>query len=245
MTDFLLQKILDQSGPPDQLKLKTAKDLGTYEEFQNKTWLYEFKGEVQIWHPLDQRQSSLLSQVADGPDNEIDEKATFDPEIFFNILLPPIIFHAGYAMKKKYFFRNIGSIFTFAFIGTVISTFTVGGFMYGVTRYKQSNYVILSMTWLVWFWMYGLGNIHSLHCHVTPVKIKFHSLQCRPPSSKHHLHRQPPLWSSHLRHRSGHHSRHLQRPQCWRQPLCPRLRRKRSQRCCCHSFCGGKLLMVD
>ena len=52
-------------------------------------------------------------------------------------------------MKKKYFFRNIGSIFTFAFIGTVISTFTVGGFMYGVTRCKQSNYVILSMTWLV------------------------------------------------------------------------------------------------
>ena len=76
----------------------------------------------------------ITSKVADGPDNEIDEKATFDPEIFFNILLPPIIFHAGYAMKKKYFFRNIGSIFTFAFIGTVISTFTVGGFMYGVTR---------------------------------------------------------------------------------------------------------------
>ena len=48
VNELLLQKILDQSGPPDQLKLKTAKDLGTYEEFQNKTWLYEFKGEVQI-----------------------------------------------------------------------------------------------------------------------------------------------------------------------------------------------------
>jgi len=108
---------LDKSGPPDQLYLRSKGEEVKSPDYRNKTWVYEFKGEVK-----------------DAEESEIDEKTTFDPEIFFNILLPPIIFHAGYAMKKKYFFRNLGSIFTFAFIGTAVSTFTVGGIMYGVTQ---------------------------------------------------------------------------------------------------------------
>ena len=58
----------------------------------------------------------------------------FNAQVFFFILLPPIIFEAGYTMKKKRFFENIFSILLFAVAGTFISAFTVGFLTYGAAK---------------------------------------------------------------------------------------------------------------
>jgi sodium/hydrogen exchanger 8 len=71
----------------------------------------------------------------------------FDFEFFMTFLLPPIIFEAGFNMNVKKFFANLGPTMFFAFAGTFLSTFVVGG--------------------LVWWagqqgWCYPLGLLASL-----------------------------------------------------------------------------------
>lgn len=55
---------------------------------------------------------------------------TFEPELFFFLLLPPIIFEAGYSLRKRDFFTNFWSISLFAVFGTIISTFIIGYLVY-------------------------------------------------------------------------------------------------------------------
>ncbi|CAN6726402.1 unnamed protein product [Malus baccata var. baccata] len=45
----------------------------------------------------------------------------FSEDLFFIYLLPPIIFNAGFQVKKKQFFRNFMTIMTFGAAGTLIS----------------------------------------------------------------------------------------------------------------------------
>ncbi|PON94140.1 Na+/H+ exchanger [Trema orientale] len=50
---------------------------------------------------------------------------TFDEELFFIYLLPPIIFNAGFQVKKKQFFQNFLTIMLFGVVGVFISAFII------------------------------------------------------------------------------------------------------------------------
>ena len=58
----------------------------------------------------------------------------FTPHIFFVIILPPIVFDAGYFMPKAAFFDNIGTILTYAIFGTLFNAMAIGFSIYGVSK---------------------------------------------------------------------------------------------------------------
>ncbi|KAF7173121.1 hypothetical protein CNMCM5623_005363 [Aspergillus felis] len=69
-----------------------------------------------------------------SPESPIQGSVTFDYQFFFNLLLPPIILASGYELHQANFFRNIGTILTFAFAGTFISAIVLGLVLFIWTR---------------------------------------------------------------------------------------------------------------
>ncbi|CAN4106203.1 unnamed protein product [Withania somnifera] len=61
----------------------------------------------------------------------------FSEDLFFIYLLPPIIFNAGFQVKKKSFFRNFSTIMLFGAVGTLISFIIVSLGAIGI--FKKMN----------------------------------------------------------------------------------------------------------
>lgn len=73
------------------------------------------------------------------------ESVMFDPPVFFYVLLPPIVFEAGWSLRKRFFFENLGSIVIFAVIGTSVSTAIVGYGLFALSAWGAVNVALPSM----------------------------------------------------------------------------------------------------
>ncbi|KAJ9136718.1 Sodium/hydrogen exchanger [Pleurostoma richardsiae] len=85
----------------------------------------------------------LILRVSVG--ESIRDLVSFDYQIFFNLLLPPIILSSGYELHQGNFFRNIGTILTFAFAGTFLSAIVIGVILFLYTRVPLEG---LNMGWV-------------------------------------------------------------------------------------------------
>jgi len=77
---------------------------------------------------------ALQLLIPDSPLFKLFSPSTFTT-IFYAILFPPVIFNAGFTLKQKDFVKNIGSIFTYAFLGTIISTIVLSLSIYGLNKW--------------------------------------------------------------------------------------------------------------
>lgn len=76
-----------------------------------------------------------------GTDSDIlFQSLRFNDDIFFDLIVPIIIFPSGYNMRRKKFFNNIGSIMKFGFLGTIICFALYSGMTYFVNNQEWISY---------------------------------------------------------------------------------------------------------
>jgi hypothetical protein len=95
------------------------------------------------------------------------------------VLLPPIIFFAGYDLKQKHFFRNITPILVFAFVGTTIACFVTGGMLYVIPMLHSLCRCVWTVLWIensvAFRRCYTFSAINHLLVHTTHTHTHTHT----------------------------------------------------------------------
>jgi sodium/hydrogen exchanger 8 len=64
--------------------------------------------------------------VGTGKNSSLEKHMNLDNNLFFDVLLPPIIYDGGFSIKRQAFFRNFPAIMSTAVAGTAIATIVTG-----------------------------------------------------------------------------------------------------------------------
>ncbi|KAL1525421.1 hypothetical protein AB1Y20_020280 [Prymnesium parvum] len=64
----------------------------------------------------------------------LERLASLDADTFYFLLLPPVIFEAGFSLHKRPFFRHLATILLFALLGTMLTLLAVGAPLYTMGR---------------------------------------------------------------------------------------------------------------
>lgn len=73
---------------------------------------------------------SVIFYMLTGYNATLLETYSFREDLFFGVILPPLIFNSGFSMKRKKFFENIGNILIFGLVVTFVcfAVYTLGSF---------------------------------------------------------------------------------------------------------------------
>ena len=71
------------------------------------------------------------------------QQISFSNELFFAIILPPIIFSAGYSLRKSLFFQNFGMVAFLGIVGTIIGFLCLSVF---ITFLNNVFFQVLTVT---------------------------------------------------------------------------------------------------
>ena len=80
---------------------------------------------------------SIIFYAIHKNDETFDNVYEFKPSLFFDAILPPIVFNAGFNMKRKKFFQNLGNILMFGLAVTLVCFILYSTFSWIVLTYKD------------------------------------------------------------------------------------------------------------